>query len=150
MPVYNDSDNIPPFLPAGDYVFCVVDFDIKISTGGKTSGSEMYEMELEIEPHTNKVRENLIDHPACAWKLDTFLKCSGVKLTKGEAFEFRKDVAESKGVRWINPIGLRGWCRVGTQPGSKDPTKTFNNITTFYTDKEKLPAREMPEEECPF
>ena len=156
MPTFNDSGNRPPHLPDGDYVFCVVGFEIGLSTGGKTNGSEKYEVDLEIEPHGNNVTEFLIDHPSCAWKIDTFLKSAGVKLKKGEQFDFREDIASAKGIRWINPDGLRGWCALNSQPGQKDTKKLFNRVAVFYTEKEKLRARvieeasPVSEEDIPF
>jgi hypothetical protein len=151
MPVFKDSENQKPFVPPGDYIFRVVDFEIGISTSQKTNGSEKYELEVELEGQGKKVQTLLIDHESCAWKLDTFLKSAGVQLRRGEAYDFRKDRAEATGVRWVNPIGLRGWCKVGTKPGLKDPSKTFNEIEVFYTDREKLhPVVEVPEEDQPF
>jgi hypothetical protein len=153
MPTFNDSQNVPQLLPDGDYIFCVADFEIGLSTGGKTNGCEKYEVELEIEPSGKKVLEFMVDHPTCAWKIDTFLKSCGVKLTKGESFDFREDVAKEKGIRWVNPIGLRGWCCLKSEPSSKDPKKIFNKVAIFYTEKTKLEARlanAVSEEDVPF
>lgn len=154
MPTFQDSDNIPQLLPEGDYIFCCTGFDIGISTGKKTSGAEAYDVELEIEPIGKKVTEFMVDHPSCAWKIDTFLKAAGVVLKKGEAFEFREDTAAQRGLRWVNPIGLRGWCKLRVEDYVKDGQKRQSNkIAVFYADKEKLPARvieETPEEQKPF
>jgi hypothetical protein len=155
MPVFNDSSNIPPLLPDGDYVFTVKAFEIAISQGAKTRGSEKYELDLAIEPTGKPVFENLIDHPSTNWKIDCFLKSAGVTIAKGERYEFRQDVAKDSGCRWVNPIGLRGWCRLSQEqlpprdnkPGEKP--MTINKVAMFYTDKPKLaPVRvEQPEEE---
>lgn len=144
MPVFNDSNNILPLLPDGDYIFEVSDFECKLSKGAKTSGSDKYELELTFETG-NRVYESLIDHPSCAWKIDTFLKSAGVKMAKGESFDFREDLARANGVRWVDPIGLRGWCRVGSielPPKDGRPALNVNTITTFYTDKPKIEANE--------
>jgi hypothetical protein len=112
MPVFTDQQNKKFSVPDGDYVFCVTDFESKISAGGKTAGSEMYGLTMEVEGHNVRVVSNMIDHPSCAWKIDTFLKSCGITIAKGEAYEFNKDIADSKGVRFVNPIGLRGWAKL--------------------------------------
>jgi hypothetical protein len=167
MPVFNDSENMVPLVPEGDYIFCVVGFEIGISNGAKTRGSERYEVELELEGdgHGKKINEGLIDHESTGWKLDCFLKSAGVNLVKGKAYDFREDLAKSNNVPWVNPLGLRGWCRViqdtlpprteedakAIKAGTKKAT-VLNKVAVFYTDRPKLPARvmEVPEEERPF
>jgi hypothetical protein len=153
MPKFNDSENIPALLPEGDYVFTVIGFECKISQGAKTRGSDQFEVEITIAPAGKRVIETLTDHPSCDWKIDTFLKSAGIKLAKGESFEFRKDMAEKSGVKWINPLGLRGWCRLFVEEYEKNGQKRkTNNVATFYTDKAKLEAVviEVPEDEKPF
>lgn len=156
MPVFKDSNNIPPLLPEGDYVFCVVEFDSKISNGPKTRGSEQYELTLEIEPTGKRVFEILTDHPSTNWKIDCFLKAAGVKLAKNESFEFREDVARSSNVTFVDPLGLRGWCRLiqdQLPPREGKSAMTVNKVQVFYTDKAKVerrPMEETPEEERPF
>lgn len=149
MPVFNDSENVPQFQPEGDYVFRVDDFTIGISKGGKTAGAEKYDLELALEPSNSKLFETLVDHESCVWKIDTFLKSAGIKLAKGQPFSFRRDEAESNGWAWVNPIGLRGWCRVFVDEYNG---KKRNKVTTFYTDRPKL-APVVPvetEEDTPF
>lgn len=156
MPVFKDSNNIPPLLPEGDYIFCCLDFESKISQGNKTRGSDTFELTLEIEPSGKKVPCTLIDHPTCDWKIDCFLKAAGVALKKGESFDFRQDVANAAGLVYVDARGLRGWCHLTqkTLPPKPDkPALTVNEIQIFYTDKPKLPRREMaqePDETTPF
>ncbi len=50
---FNDSENIVPFVPQGDYIFCVTGFTQAISAGGKTAGATKYELALEIELPAN-------------------------------------------------------------------------------------------------
>jgi hypothetical protein len=145
MPVFNDSEaKVFTLLPDGDYVWRCTEFEIGIMTGGKTNGSEKYSLKLGIEGKDCEIFETLIDHKSVAWKIDTFLKSGGVQLAKGESFEFRADLAQEKKVRWINPLGLRGWCRLYTDNYTKrdgSPGKS-NKVEVFYTDKPKLaPAR---------
>lgn len=153
MPVFNDSQNIPPVVPEGDYVFCVVGFECGISSGGKTAGSDKYDVELEIEPSGKRVTEFLIDHPSCSWKIDTFLKSCGIQLAKGEAFEFREDIASATGVRWVNPLGLRGHCRLYVEeytPKGGTEKRKANKVAVFYTDRPKLEPRAISEADVPF
>jgi hypothetical protein len=157
MPVFQDSENVVTLVPDGDYVFCVIGFECKLSTGPKTRSSDQFDFELEIElaKGSSKCFCTLIDHDSCAWKIDTFLKSSGAKVGKGEAFEFREDLAAEKGVKWINPLGLRGWCRLGAREYTRTGETTkrkVNEVVSFYTDKPKLAPREieLPEEERPF
>lgn len=145
MPTFNDSENLIPFVPEGDYVFTVTEFNQAISAGGKTAGATKYELTLEVELKDGargpRVFENLIDHSATAWKIDTFLKSAGVTLAKGEAFEFNVADAEASGARFVEPLGLRGWCRLVVEEYPANSGKRRNKVATFYTNKAKLPAR---------
>jgi hypothetical protein len=149
MPVYNDNTNTPELIPSGDYIFTVKKFECGISNGAKTNGSDKYEFELEIEGKGRTVLESLIDHPSCAWKLDCFLKCCGITIAKGESYEFRQDLAQANDRRWVNPIGLRGWCSVVVEEYTRRDGKKFkyNKIGVFYTDKEKLAPIPQPDGE---
>jgi len=153
MPKFNDATNMPPMLPDGDYIYQVAEFTCGIQNGGKTGGSDNFKIILHIEPTGNRVHETMIDHPSCNWKIDCFLKSAGIKLTKWEGYEFVQDKAEAAGVRWINPIGLRGWCHIGVETlPAKDnrPAREINKVSVFYTDKEKLAPLEIKEEDMPF
>jgi hypothetical protein len=89
-----------------------------------------------------KIRETLIDHESCIWKIDSFLKACGIRqLKKGQAFHFEKDKAEKLGVPWINPMGLRCPALIAhdqytSTKSGKEVTK--NVVGTYYTDKEPL------------
>lgn len=152
MPVFNDAENRDfKIVPEDDYIFRVTDFTSGLSKGGKTSGSPNYEADLLLEGQDATIPEHLIDHPSCAWKLDTFLKSAGIQLKKGENYEFQEDKARELDVRFINPIGLRGWCRVRIEEYQKKngTTGKANKVAIFYTNKEKLPAL-VTEEDQPF
>jgi hypothetical protein len=155
MPVFQDSENQPPLLPPGDYIFCVTDFEIGISQSVTTRGCEKYTVELSMEPTGKHVLDFLYDHPKCIFKIDTLLKSGGVQLQKGEAFDFRKDQAERNKVRWVNPLGLRGWCKLKhrkLEAKNGKPERVVNEVEEYYTTKEKLAPRriEVDEEEKPF
>ncbi len=145
MPTFHDSDNLPTHVPEGDYIFAVTAFEQGISAGGKTAGATKYGLTLEIETKPGergpKVFENLIDHPSTAWKMDTFIKSCGVQLAKGEGFEFNADDAAQHGCRHVEPLGLRGWCRLVVEEYPLNSGKRRNKVAVFYTNKAKLPAR---------
>lgn len=154
MPTFNDSENKVPFVPEADYILCVTDFEIGISNGSKTSGCEKYDVTFEVEGKGSKCFEQLIDHPNNIWKIDTFLKSAGITLKKGESYSFNKAEAEEKGIRWINPIGLRMWARLHVEeysPKGSTEKRKKNKVSCFYTDKAKLPPnKELQEAEEAF
>lgn len=157
MPRFNDSEPLKQFVPEGDYILCVVDFEIGISTGKKTSGSEKYDVIFEVEGQGSKVYEFLIDHESMAWRTDCFLKSGGVRdLKKGQDFTFRADEAKP-GVPWIDPRGLR--CPVKLVVEEYTPTNSTekrkkNKVAVWYTDRAPLPPNESlrvdEEDDKPF
>lgn len=157
MPKFTDAENKTYILlPEGDYKYMVTDWEIGISTGPATAGSEKYTAKFTLIDHPgSELRETLIDHPKTGWKIDTFLKSAGIKPGKDEDFAFKPN-EQSKcdpetGLLWINPIGLRGWCKL-IQEDYVTKAKTtikINKVSIFYTDKEKLPQI-ISEEEMPF
>jgi len=143
MPIYQDRDNQTFVLhPPGEYQFQVVAYETGLSMGAKTRGSPMWELKILIEQKGGHVFESLIDHEACSWKIDTFLKSTGVVIAKGSAFEFDRAASISMGCTWVNPVGLRGWCHLiveeFTPQGATSPKKK-NKVGAFLTDKPKLP-----------
>lgn len=172
MPTFQDSDNKPQrkIIPEQDAIFCVTNWATSISKGRNTSGADVLELELEFEGSAagGVAFENLIDAPRCIWRIDTFLKSAGVQIKKGQSFSWGPKPDGALGT-YIDPIGLRGWCRVGVEtyvpksaacdasgkplPGQE---KQRNKVITFYTDKQKLPPNEAlvkaaeEEEERPF
>lgn len=140
MPVFQDTPARTFELPPeGDQILRVVGFEIGISNTGKTNGSEQYDVTFQSESNGATFDCTLWDHPNTWWKVDNWLKSSGVPLSKGQAFEFRADVANQKRVLWVDPIGLRCHAKVTHRPGTKDPSKRFAEVAIFYTDKPKLP-----------
>lgn len=145
MPVFKDQENKSFELPPeGDHVFCVEDFESGIQTGsGKTAGSPFWELKLLIETNGSHCWERLIDHSSCDFKIDCFLKSTGVKIPKGQAFEFDHGAAAASGAAFVDIIGLRGWLCIRhedyTPPGK--PAIKRAKVSVFYTDKPKLPRR---------
>jgi hypothetical protein len=142
MPIFQDSENAYAVVPEGDYVLCVYEFSSDLSTGKKTTGAKRYNIVFTVEGTDSKIKESLIDHESCIWKIDTFLKSCGIRnLQKGQAWEFEKDEAEKQGVPWINPMGLRCHAAIihDTYTSQRGNEVTKNKIAAFYTDREVLP-----------
>jgi len=141
MPIFQDSENYYALVPAGDYILCVYEFSSDLSSGKKTAGSKRYNITFNIEGTDSRIKESLIDHESCGWKIDTFLKSCGIRnLEKGQGWEFEKDEAEKTGRPWINPMGLR--CHAALVHDSymtpRGDEKTKNKVSAFYTDREYL------------
>lgn len=139
------------FQPAGDYIFTVIGLEKKLVSSGKSSGSDMDALNLEIKNTkgaTSTLFDNLIDTPKAAWKYDVFLKSAGVKINKGQSFSLTDNPdapADGTVSPEINVIGLRGWCQIGEDiyQGKKK-----NIVACYYTDRAKV-ARVIVELEKP-
>lgn len=150
MPVFNDSEAVVyELVPEGDYVVRVIEFDIGLSKGSKTAGCDQYEVKVEVEGHKCRLYEVLIDHPSCAWKIDLFLKCMGVKIEKGKAFEFDYAKAQRAGITYVDPYGLRGHVRIVVEEPREPGRKRRNKVAVWYTDRPKLDPVRPPSAEKP-
>lgn len=141
MPIFQDSESAYAVVPEGDYILTVFEFTTDISTGKKTNGVDRFNVVFNIEGTDSKLKEVLLDHDSCMWKIDTFLKSAGIRsLQKGQAFHFEKNRAEEMGVAWINPMGLRCWASVvhDKYTNSRGTEVTKNKVGAFYTDREIL------------
>jgi hypothetical protein len=142
---FQDSDNKTfEVLPPGDYIAEVKGVEFGISRGAKTGGSDDMTLKLAIDDHPGAtIEETLIFHESCGWKIDTFVKSMNLLIggkppAKGDPIEFTEPMVK----------GLRGWVTVKNEPGRKDPTKLFNRIAVFITNKEKLVKRvDLPSSE---
>lgn len=144
MPIYTDAEPSFKIVLPGDYILAVSEFKFGISTGPKTKGCELYEVLFIIEEHDSKIKERLIDHPSCSWKIDTFLKSAGIRtLAKGQAFTFDEEESETGEASWVNPMGLRCWAHLIIDESYVSPTTKKvvpkNTIDLFYTDRAALP-----------
>lgn len=164
MPKFNDRENSPPAVPEGDYNFTVISYDKTISDGKKTGGADKFDLCLELNeshgrngeltklPPGHFVYDSLIDHPSIDFRIDTFIKCCGVKIPKGTAFEFDTEYEGPDGDR-INPLGLRGTCSIKKDSYTKTPgatPKITNKVAVYYTDRAKLAPVKIEKEPEPF
>lgn len=148
MPIFQDSESPFEIVPEGDYTLTVFEFTTDLSSGKKTNGKERFNIIFNIEGTKSKVRETLIDHESCIWKIDAFLKACGIRnLQKGQAFHFEKDRAEELEVPWINPMGLRCRATVGQETYTSNRTGnpvTKNVVLSYDTDAEIIkPDQEL-------
>lgn len=136
--IFQDSENLTfETIPEGDYPFEIVDADEAVQSQGKTKGSDVINLKVRIfkdDTFAEKLaqwKEQLIFHSSCFWKVDTFMKACGLARgsVKGEEIE----------VTDKNILGRRGWCGVGLKPSTSDPTREFNYVAIWYTDKPPIP-----------
>lgn len=141
MPIFNDQENRPPYVEDGDYVLRVIGFEIGMSNGERTRGSEKYTINFEVEGKGTEIYDYLIDNPKTSWRIDTFLKSCGIKLPKGTEFTFNQEEAKSKNIQWIDLLGLRCHAKVYIDKyiGGDGKEYKTNKIALYYTDKPALP-----------
>ncbi|PYS91101.1 MAG: hypothetical protein DMF62_03080 [Acidobacteria bacterium] len=154
MPTFNDSSPLAGavLMPEGDYALTVTKFEQRISTGQRTAGSALFLLEFKIEPE-GFCTDCLVDSLKTLWRIDIFLKACGVKINKGGIFEFRADLAKSKAVQWINPIGLRCFAHVIVEEydSRNYGRQRRNKVGQYLLNKEHLPRVETadhPEDEA--
>lgn len=141
MPVFQDAESPYAVVPEGDYILTVFEFLTEISAGEKTKGVDKFNIVFNIEGTDSKLKEVLLDHHSCVWKIDTFLKSAGIRnLKRGQSWHFEKDRAEAAGVPWINPMGLKCHAAVvqETYTSGRGNKVTKNKVAAYYTDREIL------------
>lgn len=146
---FSDSDNKAfARLKEGDYILEVVGFGFGLSGDGATKielkVAAVNPKDLAALPHETKIRENLTLSEKAGWRVDTFLKACGVNLAKGADVEFDPKLRTRPGCTFIDLRGMRGWASVIDQPGTKDKTKIYNAVGTWYTNRDKIPPRQYP------
>lgn len=130
----------------GEYPFEVVKLESSINYkfGTEEKGSDYIELKLcfyKDTTFTQKVAqwtETLVLHPKWEWKLHQFNEAANV-LIEGQPIKPGDSVAYEDETM----IGLRGWARCKPQAGTKDPSKKYNRVQIFLTDKPKI-ARAVP------
>src|SRR5438445_449816 len=64
-------------LPEGDYKVEVAEFEVGVSNGPKTRGSDVFKLRVREELTGAMIDEQLIFHPASEWKVDCVLRAIG-------------------------------------------------------------------------
>jgi hypothetical protein len=81
--VSNNAENLPRFVPAGDYLLTVLEAAETVSQ----NGTEMIKLKLEVEGHGVRLFDYLVASESSYWKIDTFRKAIGEAVTQGEEVE---------------------------------------------------------------
>lgn len=140
---FQDRENAQTIEPC-DAIVEVINYAIGVSQRG---GHPQVILKLRVEGHGNVIEEYLTASPNAGWRIDTFLKSCGVEVKAGENVEFDPDefeAAKAEGVLCIELQGLRGHVSIIKEPGQKDPTKFYNKIGVWYTNKPKLERKHYP------
>ena len=82
--VSTNAENLPRFVPAGDYLLTVLE---AIETISKSTGDEMIKLKLEVEGHGATLYEYLVANGSSAWKIDSFRRALGERVVEGEEVE---------------------------------------------------------------
>lgn len=147
MPVYTDSEEKKFNCEPGDYIIRCVGFDQGFSKGAKTAGCTQWEFGFLIEGKGVELSEYFIDSEKTLWKLELYLRACGIKIKKGEAYEFSAQAAKDNNCRHIEPEGLRCWATVGM----KEVTEKDRDYAVANMPKEKMAdsaARDKVRAEC--
>lgn len=147
--VFGGADNKVMFTEPGDYIFEVIGVETGISAGEKTRGSRIIKLKLNLEPSGVHGYETLILAKNTQWRVDTFVRCTGLECPIGQCPDGFKDGEEYK------LIGLRGWATFNIE---ENKGKKYNRVVVWLTNKEKLQRKPWPnpadakveEEDVPF
>jgi Protein of unknown function (DUF669) len=139
MPVFTDEVN-KTAAPKGEYVLEVLSREAKLSK----NGDPMHKLKLRVEGHGAILFENLTESPKAQWRIDTFLKAAGVKIKKGETYEFDEEKAKENECRFVNVAGLRAWAQVIVNEND------WNEVKMWVFGKALPPKPAEPEEEGGF
>ncbi|MEL0098700.1 MAG: hypothetical protein VW907_04015 [Opitutae bacterium] len=122
---YKGRESLPDCVDPGDYIVRVIEAEAGISNGAKTRGHDTLKLKLKEENSGATFFEVLTFHESCDFKIDTFIRSTGIKAEEGKEIE-------------LNPpdlVGLRGWVslRIDEYNGRKG-----NKVAIWLTDREKL------------
>ena len=81
--VSTNAENLPRFVPAGDYLLTVLEAAETVSQ----NGTELIKLKLEVEGHGVRLFDYLVASESSYWKIDTFRKAIGDAVTQGEEVE---------------------------------------------------------------
>lgn len=137
MPSYQfkNQENKVFTVPAGDYIVEVVKCEFGIIKSGDSAGGDKMELTLNVDGKDATLYETLTFSEKAAWKVDTFVKSSNLKINGrppaiNEKIEFTEEMV----------VGLRGWATLKLEEYNG---KTRNKVNAWITNKEKLAKRVM-------
>jgi hypothetical protein len=130
--VYQGRDAIPNLIEAGDYIVRIVEADSGISNGKKTNGSDTINLKCIEEESGCVIWETLCFHESIDWKIDTFVRSTGVPAVVGAPLELGPSDCISR--RGHVTIVVDNW-----------NNKDRNKIAVWKTDCEPLARAPIPE-----
>ena len=138
-----NADNLPRFVPNGDYLVTVIEASETLSK----AGDDMIKLKLEVEGHGVHLYDYLVATEASFWKIDTFRKAIGDRVVEGEEVELTAAALE----------GRQGHARLRIE---EYQGKKSNKVELWITDRvptstpkttPPAPAQAQPEDEdVPF
>ncbi|QYY34577.1 DUF669 domain-containing protein [Ruficoccus sp. ZRK36] len=138
-----NADNLPRFVPNGDYLVTVVEASETLSK----AGDDMIKLKLEVEGHGVHLYDYLVAAESSFWKIDTFRKAIGDRVVEGEEVELTAAALE----------GRQGHARLRIE---EYQGKRSNKVELWITDRvptatpkatQPAPAQAQPEDDdVPF
>ena len=126
--VSQNADNLPRFVPNGDYLVTVIEASETFSK----AGDEMIKLKLEVEEHGVRLYDYLVATESSFWKIDTFRKAIGEAVVEGEEVELSASDLE----------GRQGYARLMVE---EYQGKKNNKVEMWLTDRApKTPLKKNP------
>ena len=126
--VSQNADNLPRFVPNGDYLVTVIEASETFSK----AGDEMIKLKLEVEEHGVRLYDYLVATESSFWKIDTFRKAIGEAVVEGEEVELSASDLE----------GRQGYARLMVE---EYQGKKNNKVEMWLTDRApKAPLKKNP------
>ncbi len=126
--VSQNADNLPRFVPNGDYLVTVIEASETFSK----AGDEMIKLKLEVEEHGVRLYDYLVATESSFWKIDTFRKAVGETVVEGEEVELSASDLE----------GRQGYARLMVE---EYQGKKNNKVEMWLTDRTpKAPLKKNP------
>ena len=121
-------------LEPGNYIAIVAE----AREGTSNAGNPKIDLKLDVGGVT--VFDQLVFTENAGWRIDTFLKACGLAPEKGAYLDLTAKMCE----------GAVGRVRIGKKPGLKDPSKIYNSVEAWLTDKESLAIADKARDDIPF
>ena len=126
--VSQNADNLPRFVPNGDYLVTVIEASETFSK----AGDEMIKLKLEVEEHGVRLYDYLVATESSFWKIVTFRKAIGEAVVEGEEVELSASDLE----------GRQGYARLMVE---EYQGKKNNKVEMWLTDRApKAPLKKNP------
>lgn len=137
MPIAREAESQYDLVPEGDYILCVFAVTTELSSSMGTKGAPRFNVVFNIEGTDSKLKEILIEHEKCDWKVTAFVRGAGITediLPIGAGYSLSKEVAQKHDWKFINPMGLRCHAHIvqETYTTASGRQITKNKVERFY------------------